>query len=439
MPNPITVPLPADLPTNWVNSQIVSPDGVSVGLTAKHGYNYLMQQVNNAQQAASELGEAFDERTTFVQSLPSQNGSVIFNGAVQSPAWVNYDPDKLTIGGTTSASAVGSYTATFAPKTGYTWSDGTTTTKSATWTITEEVLTVPVVTQPLVFNGQEQSPSFSNYDSTKLTISLTPQSAIGSYNAAFTPKTGFKWPDGTATFKNVAWSIVAKNVAVPTQAGTLSFNGQAQSPVFYYDTDELTLGGVTSATNPGSYAATFTPKAGHTWDDGTATAQTVNWAIAEKALNVPAQSGTVIYNGTAQSPAWDGYDPTELTIGGTTSGTDAGSYNATFTPKTGYKWADGTTGAKTVAWTITAASDNSRSITLEATNWSNGTQTVIVTGMTASSNGVFGLSQGATSAQHEAYSNAQILVTGQASGTITVTAFGGTPDVDIPCTFIFIV
>ncbi len=56
-------PLPADLPENWSLDQIVSPSGTDVGLTAKHGYNYLMKQVNDAQRAVSDktgygLGEA---------------------------------------------------------------------------------------------------------------------------------------------------------------------------------------------------------------------------------------------------------------------------------------------------------------------------------------------------------------------------------------------
>ena len=57
--NPITVSLPADLPTNWVYGQTVAPEGSDVGLSQQHGYNYLMQQVNAAQQAAEDLGEAF--------------------------------------------------------------------------------------------------------------------------------------------------------------------------------------------------------------------------------------------------------------------------------------------------------------------------------------------------------------------------------------------
>ena len=59
--NPITVPLPQDLPQNWTYGQTIGPQGTDVGLTKQHGYNYLMQQVNAAQQAAQELGEAFSD------------------------------------------------------------------------------------------------------------------------------------------------------------------------------------------------------------------------------------------------------------------------------------------------------------------------------------------------------------------------------------------
>lgn len=61
MANPITVQLPADLPTNWVTGQTVAPNGQDVGLDEQHGYNYLMEQVNAAQTAAKEVGEALDD------------------------------------------------------------------------------------------------------------------------------------------------------------------------------------------------------------------------------------------------------------------------------------------------------------------------------------------------------------------------------------------
>lgn len=54
----ITQPnLPADLPEDWNNSQYVSADGLVAGLTTKHGYNYLMGQVNAAQTAVNTLAE----------------------------------------------------------------------------------------------------------------------------------------------------------------------------------------------------------------------------------------------------------------------------------------------------------------------------------------------------------------------------------------------
>lgn len=75
--NPITVPLPQDLPTNWTYGQTIGATGTDVGLTQQHGYNYLMQQVNAAQQAAQEIVTAFENLTAEdVGAIPaSQKGT----------------------------------------------------------------------------------------------------------------------------------------------------------------------------------------------------------------------------------------------------------------------------------------------------------------------------------------------------------------------------
>ena len=62
--NPITVPLPADLPENWTEGHTVAPDGTDAGLTEQHGYNYLMQQVNAAQTALQQLAAYFPNLKT---------------------------------------------------------------------------------------------------------------------------------------------------------------------------------------------------------------------------------------------------------------------------------------------------------------------------------------------------------------------------------------
>ena len=45
--NPITVSLPADLPEDWAENQIVAPEGKSAGLSQQHGYNFFFHTVTS--------------------------------------------------------------------------------------------------------------------------------------------------------------------------------------------------------------------------------------------------------------------------------------------------------------------------------------------------------------------------------------------------------
>jgi hypothetical protein len=69
--SPITTPLTADLPENWQNGDIVAPSGTAVGLTNRHGYNYLMQKVNEARNGINTLNAAFPS----INEVPSPPGS----------------------------------------------------------------------------------------------------------------------------------------------------------------------------------------------------------------------------------------------------------------------------------------------------------------------------------------------------------------------------
>lgn len=53
-------PLPADLPEDWNVGQIVAPTGEEVGLSHQHGYNYLMEMVNQAQRGVNQNSETLD-------------------------------------------------------------------------------------------------------------------------------------------------------------------------------------------------------------------------------------------------------------------------------------------------------------------------------------------------------------------------------------------
>lgn len=208
--------------------------------------------------------------------------------------------------------------------------------------------------------------------------------------------------------------------AVPTQNGILTYTGSAQTvSLSGYDANKMTLGGTTSATNAGTYTATVKPKGEYVWADGTQNTVNVIWRIDKAVVAVPAQSGTLTYTGSALTPGWSNYDSNKLTIGGTTSGTNAGSYNATFTPKANYRWSDGTTTAKTVSWSIGKAAGSLSISPTTATLASVGATKAIT--VTRSGNGAISATSNKTSVATVSVSGNTVTVTAKADGTATIT------------------
>ena len=136
-------------------------------------------------------------------------------------------------------------------------------------------------------------------------------------------------------------------------------------------------------------------------------------------MPVPSQSGSLTYTGAAQSPTWANYDSGKMTLGGTTSGTNAGSYNATFTPGANYKWNDGTTNAKTVDWTIGKAA-GSLSLNKSSIDLNVGKQTDTIT-VTRAGDGVISAVSSAPSVASVSVSGNVVTVTAKANGNATVT------------------
>lgn len=170
-----------------------------------------------------------------------------------------------------------------------------------------------------------------------------------------------KWTDPTATIVSdgvtlATWASTTIVVKAGSYATSKDDSGAAYTLKVttrnQYSSNPLTVTGLTNGTK---YYISFYPE---TTDGGinTNTSQrTTGTANKITVSTVPSQSGSLTYNGNAQSPSWSNYNTSQLTLGGTTSGTNAGSYNATFTPKTDYRWSDGTITAKTVVWTIAKA------------------------------------------------------------------------------------
>ncbi len=217
-----------------------------------------------------------------------------------------------------------------------------------------------------------------------------------------------------------------ESIAVTTQptkttyeyGDTFSSSGMVVTAT-YSDGATAAVTGYTTSPSALSTVGTQTITVSHTEGSVTKTA-TLSVTVERKTLtSVPSQSGSLTYTGSAQSPSWSNYDSAQLTIGGVTSGTNAGSYNATFTPTANYRWSDGTTTAKTASWTIGKAAGSlslsADTLSLYATTTS-GTITV-----TRAGDGAISASSNATGVAKVSVSGNKVTITGVASGSATIT------------------
>ena len=92
---------------------------------------------------------------------------------------------------------------------------------------------------------------------------------------------------------------------------------------------------------------------GYTYEGVTKTAS-LNVTVNPIEVAVPVQNGVLTYDGTGKTPSWTGYDPSKMTISGTTNGVNAGSYSARFNLSYGYQFPGGLDEA-TVEWIIDRA------------------------------------------------------------------------------------
>ena len=149
---------------------------------------------------------------------------------------------------------------------------------------------------------------------------------------------------------------------------------------------------------------------------------------AQTIESVPVQDGTLTFTGETQSPAWDDYDDKQLAISGATSGIDAGTYTATFTPiqgeVSGHEWYDETFEAKSATWEIGKATGN---ITLSADSATLSSETTTAE-ITVTATGVISVDTDDAEVATAAYSEGTVTITRVGAGTATVTVTAAASD-----------
>ena len=328
------------------------------------GYTYPDTAFSTLGEQAVEIGYAYEgvTKTTSLNvmvnpvqvAVPVQNGAITYDGTNKTPAWTGYDSVKMSISGETNGVNAGTYTAHFTLVYGYEFPNGTDE-ADAEWSIGRATIaSLPTQSNVLAANGTPQTPIWDGYDVEKMTIGGDRVGTdAGNYTATFTPKSNYQWWDGTTEAKEVQWTITSVIVPIPTQKGSLTYNGAAQTPEWDNFDQENSSVSVTAQTNAGTHTATFTLLNGM-WSDGTTGKKTVNWTIGRASIPaVPAQSGSLKYDGNPKTPSWDtNYDSNKMTVSVEAKVNAGTGYTASFTPTANYQWWDGSIEAKTATWAI---------------------------------------------------------------------------------------
>lgn len=189
-------------------------------------------------------------------------------------------------------------------------------------------------------------------------VAIAPANVSGmSVAAAGNGKVVLKWTDPENTIQDgittTVWGgskVVYKKGSKPTSEsdGTLVLNSTTKNA---YKSTGLTISGLE---NGATYYFAVFPYGTDAYGGAVNTnASNVISGVPNRLTiaNIPSQSGSLTYTGSAQTPSWSNYDSSKMTLS-VTAQTNAGTYAATFTPLDDYCWSDGSITAKSVNWTI---------------------------------------------------------------------------------------
>lgn len=305
--------------------------------------------------------------TKIKKTVPSQSGSLTYNGSQQTPSWNNYDSSVITLSGIyQNQTNAGSYNATFSlnDTAHYQWTDGTGSTKTVSWKIDQQKVSIPYISGSTSFvcDGTTKEPTIYNFDSNTTNQSGTSStSSVGNYTITWSLKStsNYQWTDGTTSNKTANWSVTKMNISIPSLSGTTSFtyDGNSKTVSTNYDTTNVTQSGTITSTNAGSFTVTWSLKNTSTmqWTDGTTGNKTATWTIEKLKINKPSISGTksFTYDGGTKTVSTN-YESAYVDQRGTTSASDAGDYTVTWLLKdSNVTWTDGTISDISEKWTIT--------------------------------------------------------------------------------------
>lgn len=247
--------------------------------------------------------------------------------------------------------------------------------------------------------------------------------------AAGNGKLGIKWTDPAATVVSdgitlATWAstkVVVKAGSYATDPddadAAFTFNSTTRNA---YASTQLVASGLTNGT---TYYVSFFPISTDGGINTNASNRISGVANRMTISVVPAQTGTLTYNGNSQTPTWNSaYDSTKMDKS-EVGQTNAGTYTTTsFTPKSDYMWSDGSITAKTPSWTINRATPSKPTTSKSSITLNSSTPSDTFT-VTRDGNGTIQATSSDTSIATVSVSGTTVTVNNvaQTSGTATIT------------------
>ena len=243
----------------------------------------------------TELDELYYDNTLVWESTiyvpkPTVSGNYTFDNSAKSAVINGFDATAMVRGGTTSATAAGTYTVTFTLNPDYAWSDGTTAALSLTWKINKRTLAIPTLSNASFTWALNTTfkPTVNNFDGNYETQSGTASStSSGTHTITWALKysASTQWSDGTTANKSATWNVAKLALPIPYISGTKTFgkvdSGGFSVTVANFNTAYDSQSGTTSASAIGSYTVTWSLQypSHTTWSDGTTGNKSGTWSI----------------------------------------------------------------------------------------------------------------------------------------------------------------
>jgi len=164
-------------------------------------------------------------------NYPTCTSNFTYDGTERT-AQFSYDTQAMEIvTGTLKAENAGTYEVQFRLKANCCWKNGSLEDYTLSWKIEPKTITVPTITNNMVYNGTAQTPIFDYYGNESIIASFIEDGTDATtYYSYFSINSNYKWSNGKTGKIGVSWYIGKASITRAEQNEDLYYNGNTQFP-----------------------------------------------------------------------------------------------------------------------------------------------------------------------------------------------------------------